>query len=149
VEVEPRGRAFDDEAVALYAESQPTFGGIYRDRSRLVVMFTADLEQRRRAISRLLPRRGHVVIRQASRSWAGVELANDRAARRVMQGDEAEVTSVGIGLDGDQFAIFVEVYPYSEATAERVRGLAAPDDVIIEPGGGRPVPAERLLRPRR
>jgi hypothetical protein len=35
----------------------------------------------------------------------------------------------------------VTVHPYTHAAAERVRELAAPDDVIVQAGEGRPLPA--------
>jgi hypothetical protein len=33
------------------------------------------------------------------------------------------------------------VYPYTDAAAKRVRELAGPDDVVVEAGEGRPLPA--------
>lgn len=136
-----RDRLSDEAAVTRYAESQPTFGGHYRKGSRLVVMFTDDLPEHEAAIRQLVSNRRHVLIRHANRTWAQVQHANEWIAQRVMQREDTNMTSVGIRLKGDQFAIFVEVYPYSDAAARRVRELAAPESVVIEQGKGRPLPA--------
>jgi hypothetical protein len=102
-------------------------------------MFTDEVEQHSRAITAVLSNRRHVLVRKANRRWADMQGANDRVAQRVMGRDDVSVTSVASGLDGDQFAIFVEVYPYPEPAAQRVCGLSAPVEVIIERGEGRPV----------
>jgi hypothetical protein len=101
----------DEEAVTLYAEPQPTYGGAYRKGSRLVVMFTDDLDEHEAAIRQLVSIRRHVLIRHANRTWAEVQRANEWVAERVTQREDTNVISVGVGLEGDQFVIFVEPMP--------------------------------------
>jgi hypothetical protein len=70
-----------------------------------------------------------------------LQSAQDRVTERVLGRGDTGATVVGLELDGDQPAVLVTVYPYTDAAAKRVRELAGPDDVVVEAGEGRPLPA--------
>lgn len=128
-------------AVALHAESQPGFGGIFVDGGKMVVLFTDELDQHRRELRRLLPRRARVAVRQCNRTYADMECIQERVGRHLFGRDDPHVTEIGLDLHGDDVAVVVTVYPYSDAAAQRSRELASPDSIVIVPGGGLPLPA--------
>jgi hypothetical protein len=92
-----------------------------------------------RAVKELVPAGANVQVRRADRPYSEAEGATGRIQKRlIFDGPDPDVIGVGPLVADGQFVVSVDLYPYGHAAAERVRALAAADEVLVRARTGVP-----------
>lgn len=112
------------------------FGGVYMEAATFVVLFTQDMTMHEGALRQLVTDPGQILVRHGTRSWRAVERSKHEVAQLLLDPERRlGVTTVGIGVREEQFAVMVGIDPYDEKTASEIERLVQPHAVVVRQQG--------------
>lgn len=108
----------DREAIRMYAERLPSFGGIYEESGTLVVLMTEVPHDLLASLRTLISSQTRVSIMRSLRTWSDVLKEHDRLVELIFSSQtlRSSVNGVGLGISEGQFVSHVGVHPFNEQT---------------------------------